>query len=216
MKKNIRYDAWGLVEAQFEPGSRGRVLKNLRGIKKKREMEGVEAREYLRTLEELILIYDDNHRFSTEDICLMHKIWLGSLYEWAGHYRQTTSGKGPFLFAGADYIPKLMAEFAEGPLLKFTPCRFAAVAEIERALGVVHAEFLLIHPFRHGNGMLARLISILMALQAGLPPLDFGGIRGKNREAYFSAIRAGINRNYKPMERIFRGIIRRTLRSSDR
>jgi hypothetical protein len=29
-----------------------------------------------------------------------------------------------------------------------------------------------------------------MALQAGLPPLDFGGLKGKKRKEYFSAIRA--------------------------
>ena len=41
MTRTDRYDASGLIEAQFEPGSRGRVLKNLLGIKRKREMDGV-------------------------------------------------------------------------------------------------------------------------------------------------------------------------------
>ena len=40
-----RYDASGLIEAQYEPGSRGRVLRNLLGIRKKREMDEVEARK---------------------------------------------------------------------------------------------------------------------------------------------------------------------------
>jgi hypothetical protein len=38
MKKGGHYDASGLIEAQFEPGSHGRVLKDLLGIKSKREM----------------------------------------------------------------------------------------------------------------------------------------------------------------------------------
>jgi hypothetical protein len=41
MKKPSRYDTSTLIEAQFEPGSRGRVLKNLLGIKSKREMDRV-------------------------------------------------------------------------------------------------------------------------------------------------------------------------------
>ncbi len=41
LKKGKRYDTSGLVEAQHEPGSRGRVLKNLLGIKTKREMDVV-------------------------------------------------------------------------------------------------------------------------------------------------------------------------------
>jgi len=41
MTKPCRYDTSGLVEAQFEPGSRGRVLSNLLGIKSKRKMDRV-------------------------------------------------------------------------------------------------------------------------------------------------------------------------------
>jgi hypothetical protein len=37
VKKGDRYDASELEEAQFEPGSRGRVLKNLLGIKSQRD-----------------------------------------------------------------------------------------------------------------------------------------------------------------------------------
>lgn len=38
MKKSKRYDTSHLIEDQFEPGSRGRVLKNKLGITSKREM----------------------------------------------------------------------------------------------------------------------------------------------------------------------------------
>ena len=57
MKKNGRYAIKGLDEAEFEPGSGGRVLKNLLGIKSKREMDRVEAQEQLQALEELVGIY---------------------------------------------------------------------------------------------------------------------------------------------------------------
>ena len=53
-----------------------------------------------------------------------------------------------------------------------------------------------------------------MGWQAQLPTLDFGGIRGKKREEYFSAVRAGKARNYKPMEEIFKSIIKRTLKNT--
>ncbi len=42
MKKANRYDTSALPEAQFEPGSRDRVLKNKLGIKSKRLMDKVE------------------------------------------------------------------------------------------------------------------------------------------------------------------------------
>jgi len=102
MKKGGHYDASGLIEAQFEPGSRGRVLKNLLGIKSKREMDQVEAQEQFRALEEMIRIYDQNHRFTAADVLRIHKIWFGPIYAWAGQYRQVNLSKGDFPFATAN------------------------------------------------------------------------------------------------------------------
>lgn len=42
-KVSDRYDVSELAEAQFEPGSRHRVLKNLLGIKRKRVMDRLEV-----------------------------------------------------------------------------------------------------------------------------------------------------------------------------
>ncbi len=179
-------------------------------------MDRVEAREQLRALEELVRIYDASHRFTAADVRRIHKVWLGLVYPWAGNYRQVNISKGDFPFAAAREIPRLMSELERDHLRKFTPCRFASPDEVARALAVVHVELMLIHPFREGNGRVGRLLSILMALQAGLPPLDFRGIKGRRRQEYFVAVRAGLERSYEPMERIFSGVIRRTLRARGR
>lgn len=211
-KEKGRYDTSGLIDAQVEPGSRGRVLKNLLGIKRKREMDQVEGREQRRALDELIRIYDKDHRFTTADVRKVHQLWLGKVYEWAGSYRQVNVSKDGFMFAAAEQIPNLMVEFERGPLRESTPCVFSEREQVARALAVVHVELVLIHPFREGNGRLARMLSILMGLQAGLPSLDFGNIKGKKKKEYFSAVQAGMDRNYEPMERIFSDVIGRTLR----
>jgi len=78
----------------------------------------------------------------------------------------------------------------------------------------VHAELILVHPFREGNGRCARLLAVLMGLQAGLPPLDFGSVRGLERRRYISAIHAGLDRNYEPMIEVFNRVIARTLAES--
>ncbi len=109
-----------------------------------------------------------------------------------------------------------MEEFEIGPLRQFTPCRSASVEDLARAISVDHTELVLIHPFRDGNGRVARLLATLIALQAGLPPLDFGGLKGKRRKDYFIAVRAGLERNYKPMERIFSDVIARTLKGREK
>jgi cell filamentation protein len=63
------------------------------------------------------------------------------------------------------------------------------------------------------NGRVARMLAILMALQAALPPLDFSGITGKKKKEYIEAIHAGFQGKYEPMEKIFESVIRRTLKA---
>jgi cell filamentation protein len=104
-------------------------------------------------------------------------------------------------------------EFERGPLREYTPCRFNSIDDQAFALAVVHAELILIHPFREGNGRCARLLALLMGLQAGLPTLDFGGIRGVKKKAYIEAVHAALGRDYIPMTDVFRSVIARTLRS---
>jgi cell filamentation protein len=210
LKRGNRYDTSDLGENQREPGSHGRVLKNLLGIKSKREIDRIEGREQVRALEELAALYDDDHRFTAADVCRIHKIWLGRVYSWAGQYRRVNLEKDHFRFAAAAQIPKLMAAFEKGPLRKFTPCRPAPTEDLAKAFAVVHVELVLIHPFREGNGRVARLLAVLMGLQAGLPTLYFENLSGRKRQRYFAAVRAGLD-NYEPMQKLFSGVIRRTL-----
>ena len=105
-----------------------------------------------------------------------------------------------------------MKEFEEGPLHEFTPCRFDTAEKIARALAVAHTELVLIHPFRDGNGRVARLLATLMAMQGDLPSLDFSNLKGHKRNEYYAAVRSGLDRNYNPMEYIFIDVIAKTLR----
>ena len=123
MRLKDRYDTADLDESQFEPGSRRRVLKNLLGITSKREMDQLEGREQVRSLEDVAAFYDKDQRFTAADVCRIHQVWLGRIYSWAGHYRQVNVKKDEFPFAAAAQIPKLMADFEAGPLRRHTPCR---------------------------------------------------------------------------------------------
>lgn len=60
------------------------------------------------------------------------------------------------------------------------------------------------------------MLATLIALQSGLPPLDFSGIIGKKRKEYIQAIHAGFQGNYKLMEKIFESVNRKTLRARGR
>lgn len=208
-----RYAAGG-PQAQFQPGSRGRVLGNLPGIVRVRDMQRAESAALLAVQEWAIGYFGPGHRFTAADIVLLHRRWLGDIYPWAGEYRLVNVSKGGFLFAAAAQVSRLMADFESQELAGFTPCRGMDEAALVQALARTHAELVLIHPFREGNGRCARLLAWLMALQAGWPPLDFSPLSGRGRAAYFAAIQAAVGRDYKPLQVCFSRVLRRTLRAA--
>jgi len=57
------------------------------------------------------------------------------------------------------------------------------------------------------------LLAILMALQAGLPFLEFSGFEKERREEYFTAVRYELDRNYEPMAKVFTDVIDRSLQA---
>jgi len=177
-------------------------------------MQRAESVALLAATNRMIDVTTGTHRFAAADVCKMHKQWLGSIYGWAGAYRSVKITKGNFMFAAAEQVPRLMGAFERGPLRDYTPCRFDAADEQAQALAIVHAELILIHPFREGNGRVARLLATLMGLQADLPPLDFSEIAGQQRRNYIAAIHAAVGRDYTPMKEIFRSVIARTLRAN--
>lgn len=209
-----KYDVSEFTEAQLEPGSGKQVLKNLMGIKNKLEMDTAETVALKQAEDLLFHTYDSKHKFSAVDLCDIHKIWLGKIYTWAGKYRSIDLSKSNFRFAHAKFIPELMREFERDFLFRYTPCHKMAREELVDALAKVHAEFMLIHPFRDGNGRLGRFLSTLMAAQTGIPPLTFKIIERKKRGQYISAVQESLDRNYEPMKEIFRLIVEQSLSAS--
>ena len=205
-----RYAAQG-AEGDAQPGSRGRVLANRLGIIRVGEMQAAESEALLSLTGALLLEVDVRQEFNTATLQDWHRRWLGDIYPWAGQYRQLNMSKGGFLFAAAHLLDRLMADYSRDVLAVWTPCAGMDEARLVQALALTHAEFVLIHPFREGNGRLVRLLNTVMALQAGLPALDYGGIAGRGKRGYIAAIHAAQGREYGPMEQVFRKILRRTL-----
>ncbi len=96
---------------------------------------------------------------------------------------------------------------------RFTPCVPASDGEVANSLAIVHAELVLLHPFRDGNGRMARLLALLMALQAGLPPLDFSPLDGRGKRRYIAGIQAAVGGDYRLLTEMFKKVIDRTWKS---
>ncbi len=205
-----RYDTSGYPEDQYEPGSDGTVLKNRLRITSREEMEIAETEYLWKAQEHLLDVIEEDQQFTAHDIFEMHRIWLGVVYEWAGKERRVNVSKDGFTFAMAHTITGLMLEFERKQLSRYTPCRFDSYNEIAQALAEVHVELMLIHPFREGNGRLGRLLATIMALQAGLPLLDFSEMACEKKDEYFLAVRVGLEMNYAPMKQLFLDVIERS------
>lgn len=105
-----------------------------------------------------------------------------------------------------------MATLGKEVLRRRTPCGSAADATVARSMAEVHAELILIHPFRDGNGRVARLLDLLMASQAGLPSMDLRALARGGKRKYVLAIHAAMSRDYVPLEALFASAIERAQR----
>jgi cell filamentation protein len=99
-----------------------------------------------------------------------------------------------------------MEEFEAGCLSRYTPL-LSSQRDLALALAETHTELLIIHPFREGNGRIARLLAKLMAVGAGIELSGFDALVEHRREEYFAAVRAGLDRNYNPMRTLFSAMI---------
>lgn len=185
------------AEGEFQPDSNGRVLRNALGITDPAEMDEAEL-ALLHKLYEAVLEDDfPDRRITVADLRHWHRLWLGNVYEWAGCERSVNLGKGGFHFAAAAQVPRLLEEFDRGCLARYTPCDQDEATAIA-AIAETHVEFILIHPFRDGNGRLSRLLADVMAMQAGYVPLDYSGW-DEDRVGYIAAIHAGLAGDCAPM-----------------
>lgn len=192
-----RYQISG-PEGVFEPGSQDQVLRNLVGVESPKDMDDLELNLLAQLYDEVLVREFPDRALRVDDLKRWHRLWLGNVYAWAGHERSVNIGKGGFQFAAVGQIPRLLAEFEHQYLALWTPCNQLAPDEVAHAIAVTHVEFILIHPFREGNGRLARLLADVMAVQAGHEPMDYSAWE-QNKAAYVGAIHAGLSGNYDPM-----------------
>ena len=193
-----RYAVHG-TQGEFQPGSNDLVLANKLGIQSVEDMNDLELELLQRLYEEVLVKHLPNRVLTVEDLKTWHRRWLGNVFEWAGQERSVNMGKDGFMFAASAQIPRLLADFERSCLARWTPCHDMDTDALVDAIAVTHVEFILIHPFREGNGRLSRLLADVMAVQSGRLPLDYS-TWNTDRPAYYQAIHQGLQMEYAPMK----------------
>ena len=203
----VRYKTLGNIEDQYEPGSS--VLKNKAGICSKKAIDALELEALRKTQLRFFGSVTAKTKLTLAMIRSAHKHFLGGLYEWAGQYRTVNLVKGGFAWPPASLVQQNMERFEKEVLWKHTPCRPGRSEKVARSIAIVHAEFLLVHPFRDGNGRIARLIADIMSLQAGYPPLDFDFRTRRSQKRYIEAVKNGYVGRYDELTELIAGAMRR-------
>ncbi|WIX34067.1 Fic family protein [Salinicola sp. JS01] len=196
----------GEEQGEAEPGSNGQVLANKLGLTDQASLDEAEAELLLKLYEDIFATLSIRQRLSSRWLKQCHYRWLGAIYPWAGEERQVNLAKDDFMFAAAAQIPGLLQQLDERWLSTLTPCCSLTPEQATQAIAEVHVELILIHPFREGNGRIARLLADAMAYQAGLGLLDYTSWQG-DKSGYIAAIHAGMGRDYSPMATYIRRAI---------
>lgn len=194
------------MEERYQPGSNETVLANKLGIVDEHKMENLESGLLLMMYEKLFVDTQPLDALTFEHIREWHRQWLGNVYAWAGKLRNANLAKDDFHFAAADRIPLLIAGFEKDFLTQVTELNRLPRAELIRYLAECHVEFILLHPFREGNGRLSRLLCDVLSVKAGKGLLDYS-LWDEHKTFYFKAIQAGVSGNYSPMMQLISDIL---------
>jgi len=197
-----RYTVTG-PEGEHQPGSNDQVLRNKLGLTRADDINEAELVLLSQLYDHVLGITRRDQRLTVAMIKEWHRQWLGNLYTWAGAERSVNISKDGFPFPPTSQISRLLADFDQHCLARLTPCYGMSLQQAVAAIAEVHVELILIHPFREGNGRLARLVADAMAFQAGIGPLDYSPWNNR-RDSYIAAIQTGLDRNYAPMQALVR------------
>ncbi|OFX08389.1 MAG: hypothetical protein A2516_12250 [Alphaproteobacteria bacterium RIFOXYD12_FULL_60_8] len=165
------------------------ILKNKLGLTDERALLHAENTALIAAYDKAAMSYSETHRFTVDDVCRLHKMFLGEIFEWAGTYRNVDISSPSIRWCHAKFI-KTEMERLNGLLKGATPLSPRLPhGEIVAKVAQTHGELIAIHPFRDGNGRTARMLANLMLMQAELPPFRMEAFESAEiQEKYFAAI----------------------------
>ena len=210
-----RYDLGPPPDDEFEPNSEPGVLRNRLGLKRSFDVELAESQLLKLAQEKSYFQISPETRITVHLIQELHESWLGPLYEFAGKIRTVDLAKDTVRFAPAVYLPGSLAAL-DKVLEEHTPCSGMDLDRLVYAISATHAELVLVHPFREGNGRVSRWVADLMALQANYLPLNWKfNLNTQERQAkYFAALRRGFAMDFSALQALVREALESALPST--
>lgn len=185
------------------------VLKNMLDLKDEKALLQAESIALIAVYDKAAMGYSETHCFTVDDVCRLHKMFLGGIFEWAGTYRNIDISSPGIRWCHAKFIDQEMDKFGKRlqELTPFSP-DWSREDLISR-LAEIHGELVVIHPFRDGNGRTTRLLCDLLLMQAGLPSISPEVYDDEETQArYFAAIRDVWGKaDYKKLIQLFEQLV---------
>ncbi len=140
-------------------------------------------------------------------IAHLHAVSFGWIFpEWAGKFRTiavTYSGKeAPFHFRVPELLHNLCADLNTRLTNLPAPSSANFIDEAVHLLAWFQHQFVFIHPFQDYNGRTARLLTVLLLLTLGLPPVEIKVATEKDRTQYLAAMQQGDDGDVSLLERL--------------
>jgi len=162
------------------------------------EIEGVKnGLEYIAT---------NYHESVTPQLILkIHELAFAWIFpDWAGRYRIIRveySGKEAPL---PHKVPALVTNLCDDLTERLKHLDHAQIAQIIELLAWFQHRFVWIHPFQDYNGRLARMITTLILLQLGVPPIEIKADTKKDRNNYLQAMYSADDGDYSKLENLIK------------
>jgi len=177
-----------------------------------------DVQNHARAVDRVLKIYDRG-RLDEADLFDLHRLVINEqttdIYKPVGAYKREDNGTyRPTSEGGSVYYKYVSSDDVPGAMRDWLAMfnglyrSDATDDELVRAYVRAHVGFTAIHPFFDGNGRLARLVSNLPVLFAGLPPIV---IPLEFREDYLKAIWSADGGDTEPFESLVRTSWKTTL-----
>jgi Fic-DOC domain mobile mystery protein B len=135
----------------------------------------------------------------------LHRRMFGETWVWAGQFRTTDKGIGPYLPSD---IGRALTDLCENTAAQYSASTGSA-EDLDDIAVRFHHELVRIHPWPNGNGRHARLATDLLLERWGRPAFSWGSVQHEDplarRAAYLAALRAADGWVLAPLHAFVRG-----------
>lgn len=180
----------GEGEDSTKPIDSTRYFETVQGIKSYSEIYEIIAVAVAKAIEKIIDALPERIQFTTDWICALHKDIAGSLFDWAGRFRNVNVKVGQHTPPPFYEVPALMRLYCDDLSTRLSNAeKTINIKEIAELLAWADWLFQWIHPFRDLNGRVGRILLTAILIRLKLPPAETASVESREKEEYLKAIR---------------------------